>query len=63
VVSISAKDIKSKKMASIQASIAKAANYVFNNSEVIHYALIPLIIVVGMRTTPRPDLISLLTPV
>ena len=52
-----------KRMAGIPASIAKVVNYVSTNSEVLHYALIPLIIVVGMRTTPRPDLISLLTPV
>ena len=32
-------------------------------SDVLHYAIIPVIIIVGMNTTPKPSILSLLTPI
>ena len=49
-------------------SIGKAAGAVakfcddYNVVDVMHYALIPGIIIIGMYTTPRPTLAQLLTP-
>jgi len=32
-------------------------------SDALHYAIIPVIIIVGMNTSPKPSLLQLLTPI
>ena len=32
-------------------------------SDALHYAIIPVIIIVGMNTSPKPGLLQLLTPI
>jgi hypothetical protein len=45
-------------MESVKRAIARALN-----SDALHYAIIPAIIIVGMNTTPKPSILSLLTPI
>ena len=45
-------------MASLKNAIARALT-----SDALHYAIIPIIIVVGMNTTPKPSILQLLTPI
>ncbi|CEF97783.1 Mitochondrial import receptor subunit TOM7 [Ostreococcus tauri] len=45
-------------MASFKSVIARALA-----SDALHYAIIPVIIIVGMNTTPEPSVLSLLTPI
>jgi hypothetical protein len=45
-------------MESVKRAIAQALN-----SDALHYAIIPAIIIVGMNTTPKPSILSLLTPI
>jgi len=32
-------------------------------SDALHYAIIPVIIIVGMNTSPKPSILQLLTPI
>ena len=49
-------------MGHLAGAIAKATPFFPFAAKVVHYGFIPFVILLGMRSEPRPALLDLLTP-